>query len=521
MTRTLRTLISATTLVVVALVTAAAASAAMASHYRASGSSLVVTGDAATWTIASAWALDSGDYVFSDNPGDTLEIAELTAYTDAPNTGTGTGTDLTLTSFDLDDTDPLFDAATEVLDGDLAALGDGIYEIYTSNCCRVSGVENTPTDSFAAWARFTKTGSTYDLPPAATDPTLYALLNVVGDTVIDFTAVDPEGGPVTYTMLTDSNDPYYGASPLPCATFAGGLLTVGPTHCTGGDVYTDLYLAGTYWSVKIVASDAAGNEIALDSLLHVLTAPQPYIDGINPVGNGTVLDFDVYDDEGEPMDSITITCISQSDPTDIVTGTGTSSPVRVFGFTDGSTYDCTVEATNEAGTGSTGDTWATGEIVLEGVQIQTDLAVGDHLAGTEITLVGENLMPDSDYTLVQHSDPVTLYSGTASGAGAFLTPVTIGANACVVGAHELVLTGENTGGDPVTDQVWYELDTDCVVVQFSRLGAVTAGTAALPETGQQLSPLALTVAALMLGGGVVLVMRRRGYSSISRTNSSM
>jgi hypothetical protein len=509
--RTPRPFLSATALVVVALVTASAASAAMASHYRASGSSLVVSGDAATWTIDSAWALGSGDPVFSDTPGDTLDVTALTAYSDAPNSGSDTGTDLTLTSWDLDESDPLFDAATEVLEGDLAALGDGIYEVYTSSCCRIGGVENTPTQDFSAWARFTKTGSTYDLPPAATALKLYAILNVVGDTVIDFSAVDPEGGPVSYTMITDSNEPYYGADALPCSTFVNGVLTVGPTRCTGGDVYTDLYLAGTYWSVKIVASDAAGNQIALDSLLHVLTPPEPYIDDIEPAGNGTVLDFEVYDDAGEPMDSITITCVSQSDPTDIVTGTGTTSPVRLYGFTDGSVYECTVEATNGAGTGSSPYSWQTDEIVLDGVQIMTDLAVGDHLAGTEVTLVGENLMADSDYTLVQHSDPVTLHSGTASGAGAFLTPVTIGSNACVVGAHALVLTGENTGGTPVTDQVWYELDTNCVVVQFSRLGAVTAGTAALAESGQSISVGGLTVAALLLGGGVALIviMRRR------------
>lgn len=509
MTRLPRPLATGFVLLAAASLTLGGVSAAVASHFRAGASSLVVTGDAATWTIASAWAVDDGDYVFSDTTGDTLEVDALSAYTDAPNSGTGTGTELALTSYDLDDTNSLFDRSTEVLDGDLSVLGDGIYELYTSNCCRIGGVENTPTDDFSAWARFTKSGSTYDLPPAASNPTLYALLNTVGDTVIDFRAVDPEGEAVSYAMLTDSNDPYFGADPLPCSTFAGGLLTVGPTHCSGPEVYTDLYLAGTYWAVKIVASDPAGNQIALDSLLHVLTAPLPYIDYNDVLGNGTVLDFFVYEDEGEPMDSITVTCVSQSDPTDVVSGTSATSPVRLAGFKDGSDYDCAVEASNAAGTGSTAYDFSTGEIELDGVQIQTDLEVGDNLAGTEVTLVGENLLPSSDYTLIQYSTPVTLFSGTASGAGDFVTPVMLGSASCVAGAHELVLSGVSASSAVVEDRVWYELDTNCVVLQFSRFGPVTPSAAALAVSGLELGLLAPAAVALLIGGGALFVLARR------------
>jgi hypothetical protein len=503
-------------LVTVAALAAVGTTAAVASHFRASGSSFVASGDAATWTITTAWAVDDGDYVFSDTVGDTLDVTELGSYGDAPATGASTGTELALTSYDNDESGALFDRSTEVLEGDLASLGDGIYEVYTSSCCRIGGVENTPTDSFSAWARFTKAGSTYDLPPAPTSPTLYALLNTVGDTVIDFRAVDPEGQSVTYTMLTDPNDPSYGADPLPCSTFTGGLLTVGPTHCTGSDVYTDLYLAGTFWAIKIVVSDPAGNELALDSLLHVLTAPEPYIDYSETVGNGTTIDFFVYENEGEPMDSITVTCESRTDPTDVVSGTSATSPVRVAGFTDGSEYDCAVEATNGAGTGSTAYDFSTGEIVLDGVQIQTDLEVGDHLAGTEVTLVGDNLMASSAYDLVQHSTPVTLYTGTTSGAGNFVTPVTLGSDACVAGVHELVLSGVSSSSAAVQDTVWYELDTNCAVLQFSRLGPVTASAvAALAVSGLEIGVAAPFAAAALLGGGALLLvlMRRRTRQS--------
>lgn len=507
-----RPLFGAVTLVAATALIVTGATAATASHFRASGSSFLVHGDTATWTIASAWAVDDGDYVFSDSPGDSLEVKQLSAYTDAPDSGSGTGVDLELTDYGVDASSDLFDESNEVLEGDLSSLGDGIYEVYASNCCRIGGVENTPTEDFSAWATFTKTGSTYDLPPAAEDLTLYALLNVTGDTVIDFRATDPEGEAVTYTMLTDADEPYYGADPLPCSTFAGGLLTVGPTHCTGGDVYTDLYLKGTYWAVKIIASDPVGNAIALDSLLHVLNAPNPYIDYIEPIGNGTVFDFWVYDDASEPMDTITIECVSTTDPSDVVTGTGTSSPVRVFGFTSGSDYDCKVTATNDAGSGTTDYDYETGVVVLDGVQIVTDLEVGDHLAGTEVTLVGENLTPSSAYDLTQHSDPIVLHTGTASGAGAFSAPLTLGSNVCVPGVHELVLTGVGSGGGSVTDTVWYELDTNCALVQFSRLGPVTATISpALAVSGGVTEPLAWVAGglAVLAGLGLIVVAARR------------
>ncbi|MGN6271606.1 MAG: hypothetical protein ACTHMQ_00800 [Protaetiibacter sp.] len=487
-----------------------ATGSATASHFRASGSWLTVAADAATWTIDSAWHVDDADAVFSTTPGALLEVQVVSDYADDPGSGLGAGVFMQLGSFDADQSNKLFDRSTEVIQGDLSTLPDGIYDVYASNCCRVGGVENTPTDDFSAWARFTKSGGGYDLPPAPNALTLYALLKTSGDTLIDFRSTDPEGGPVGYQMITDSDSPYYGADPLPCSTFVGGLLTVGPTHCTGPDVYTDIYLKGTFWALKVVASDAAGNQVALDSLLHVLNAPSPYIDYADPVGNGTALDFWVYDDEGEPMDTITVTCTSTTDPTDVVSGTAAANPVRVIGLTPGSEYECDAEAANEAGSGSTSYSYSTGAVVLDGVAIVTDLAVGDKLAGTEMTLYGANLQPSSPYTLVQHSAPVTLFSGTASVGGDFSSPVTLGSSACVAGVHTLTLSGVDSTSATVTDRVWYELDADCRVVQFSRLGAVTASVT-LAATGAEVPPYAVALGVGMVIGGVALAvgMRRR------------
>lgn len=502
----LKTAAAVATLAAVPLVLVGALPA-NASHFRASATSFTVAGDAATWTLDSAWALDDADVIFSDTVGDTLGVYQLSSISDEPDSGASTGVNLALSSYAEDDSNPLYDHSTEILQGDLSSLADGIYEVYASSCCRIGGVENTPTSDFSNWARFTKTGSSYNLPPVSNDLSLYELVKPVGDTVLDFSAVDPEGGAVTYSFVTDSDSPYFGATQLPCSTFVNGILTLGPSHCVSPDVFTDLYLQGTYWAVKIVASDATGNAIALNSLLHVLQAPQPYIDDVVRTGNGLSAEFWIYDDNNEPIDSSTVTCVSQTDSTDTVSGTSTSNPVTLVGFTPGSAYDCTVTSTNAAGSGTAGSTTDTGTFEVDGVAILTDFPVGAKLSGTTLQLLGDNLQASSAYTLVQTSDPVTLRSGTATVDGDFSDTFAVPAAACVAGAHTLTLTGTSSSGDPATDRVWYELDSSCTVLQFSRLGPVTLSLAA---TGVDVSPLMpIGAGLLMLLGTTALVFAAR------------
>lgn len=500
-------------LAVVPLVLVGAVSAS-ASHFRASGTSFTMSGNQATWTINGAWALGDADAVFSQNPGDTLGVQQLTSAADTPDTGSPTGVDLTLTSYTADQTGSMFDLSTEVLEGDLSALGDGIYEVYSSSCCRIGGVQNTPTGDFSNWARFTKTGTAFDLPPKSSNLSLYELVKPVGDTTLDFSAVDPEGGAVSYSFVTDGSSPFFGATELPCSTFVNGVLTLGPSHCVAPDVFTDIYLQGSFWSVKILASDAAGNAVSLNSLLHVLQAPEPYIGKITHIDNGLSAEFSIYDNNEEPIDSSTVTCVSQTDPSDVVTGTSTSNPVVLYGFTIGSAYDCTVTSTNAAGSGTMSYTEDTGTFVLDGVAIVTDLPVGSKLSGHTIELVGDNLAASSAYTLVQTSDPVTLRSGTTTVAGNFTDTFAVPSTACVAGAHTLTLTGTSAGGGAAVDRVWYELDSSCTVVQFSRLGPVTVTAAALAVTGVAVSPLLPLGAAvlILLGAASVAVATRRTRS---------
>ena len=497
---------AAAALAIVPLILAGALSAS-ASHFRASGTSFAITGDTGTLTLSSAWAAGDADYIFSDDPGDTIGVYQLTSTADAPDSGSYSGVDLSLDSYTADSSNSMYDLSTEIASGDLSALGDGVYELYASSCCRIGGVENTPTDDFSNWARFTKTGLTYDLPPLSSNLSLYELVKPSGDTTLDFSAVDPEGGAVSYSFITDGNAPFYGATELPCSTFSAGLLTLGPSHCVAPDVFTDIYLQGTYWSVKILASDAAGNAIALNSLLHVLQAPDPYIDYIDHIDNGLSAEFWIYDNNDEPIDSSTVTCVSQVDPSDTVTGTGTSNPITLAGFTRGSAYDCTVTSVNGAGSGTMSYTEDTGTFVLDGVAIVTDLTVGSTFSGSSMDLLGENLEASSAYTLVQTSSPVTLRTGTTTVAGNFADTFTVPSTGCVAGAHTLTLTGTSVGGGAAIDRVWYELDANCVVVQFSRVGPVTLSLAA---TGVDISPiLPVGAGALMLIGALTLLAARR------------
>jgi hypothetical protein len=489
------------------------ASAAFASHFRGSEASFTMSGDVATWIVDSAWATHDGDS-FVGGVGTTVEITQLASAADVPGSGTPTGVFLEVTDEVTDTSNELFDLTTETLVGDLSALGDGLYEVYLPGCCRIDGpLQNSTETDFSQWVRVTKAGGAYDIAPLFNTVSVYALLSSSTDTVLDFTAADSSA--VTYTFASPGA-PEFGATGLPCSTFAAGILRVGPSFCTGGDVYTDIYFVGSYWVVKVIATDAAGNESVTDTLLRVFAPPEPHIYSHEFTGNGTSVSFDVYA-EDTLVDEWTVTCVGVTDPSDIVSGTSLSAPVLLQPFTIGEEYVCEVTASNAAGSGTSADGWTIGPIVLDGVEIVTDLAVGDVLAGSTVQLVGTNLMALSAFTLEQLPQPGELTSGAADGSGEFDEPFGIPASACVSGAGSLVLTGVGVDATPRTDTVWYVLDADCRVVLLSLLGPVVAppggggGGGLLPPTGDVPSPSAwgAAFAAVLVGTGFAFAARGR------------
>ncbi len=456
---------------------------AFASHFRSSyGSTTIVSSTTLTWEIDSAWRKGSDDTFGS--PG----VTKIPSPTTSPVTPVDSGDSTAYSVTDLDPvydtTNPLYDTTSESYQLDLTAITeDGTYELFTESGARVSGVSNTNGNSdFSQWIRFSKSGSTYNLPPNFNSPSLYLLIAPGVTTSADFRATDPEGGAVTYTPITDTSSPYLGGETLKCSNFVNGLLTLDPSLCASGDVFAEIYTPGSYWTAKVQASDAQGNISTVDTLFRVMTAPEPYIDDANPTGNGLDYTFDVVA-EDTIVSSYTVTCTNDADPTDIVTGTSATTPMTVGRFTNGASYSCDVDATNAAGTGTNDQDYELGPVVLVGVNLQLDLQVGANFEGASTVISGGGLQAASNYDLTMYSDPIVIDQGVTDAQGNFTNTVTIPADACLVGVHRLVLTGIDPQGNPVSDTQWVELGMNCDVLQLSRTEITASADPSLPNTG--------------------------------------
>lgn len=488
---------------------------ANASHFRASDSSVSVSGTTLTWNLNSAWRIADDDYFETDTIGDEVEITELSTPSDDPGTGSSTGEVLALTAFSIDESNPLYTVVNQTFAGDVSGLGDGLYELYFESCCRVDGIENG-TEDYSQWIRFSISGGVVNVSPSFISSSVFEIIDPVSGATINYQATDPESEAFALELIADTSSPFYGSDTVPCSTFSGGVFTVSPALCTGGDVFSTIFTPGSYWSIKMSATDAGGNQSIVDTLLRVASAPEPYIDDDDKQGNGTQIEFTVIA-EDTLVNSWTVTCVGDGDPSDIVTGTTASSPAAAMatvvlrGLTVGESYTCEVSATNSAGTGVSADEYGIGPIELDGVLLLLDAEVGDDLSGILATLSGANLDADSAWTLVQHSDPITLTSGTADGAGNFSSSLALPASVCVPGVHALTLSGVS-GGSAVTDSAWYELSGDCTILQFSRTGAVTP--AGLAATGGSVNPYLVSggAIALALGLGALVLVRRRAVS---------
>jgi len=432
---------------------------------------------------------------------------------DSPGAAPGQGTylaDATMSDPIYDYSDPLFEHTIETATYDLSSLADGQYDAYTEDCCRVSGVSNTSgTSSFSQWYRFSKSNGVYNLAPDFTAPVLYMIIPLTGSTTVDFTATDPEGGSVSYNVITDTSGPYYGSTGLPCSTFSGGILTLSSNLCTGGDVFADIYTPGTYWTYKVNASDPDGNFATVDTLFRVITPPNPYIDDATPTEGraGNAYDFAVYAND-TVADSFTVTCTNVADPTDVRTGTAPMRPVVVEGFQPGASYECDVSAVNSAGSGDNDQNYGIGPIVMDGLDLTLELDAGMQLSGATSILAGGNLQPNSTYTLERRSVPVVIYTNVTDAQGNFYENVVIPQEACAYGIHELVLTGVNTQGQTVSDTVWVEMDNNCAAVQISRT-EITPSLPTLPNTG--LSTLSIILG--MMLAGVLFVVASGSFSA--------
>ncbi|MBX9472083.1 hypothetical protein [Microcella sp.] len=500
------------------LAIAVGAGAASASHFRASGPDLSVTGDVATWELTSAWATNShGTFVaeeeYDDDLGDytgewvgETEVKAISSYSDIPGAGAGTGVTLSITSV-IETDEPLFAQVVETMSGSLAGLPDGLYELYAEGCCRVGDIENSATSDFSQWVRFSKTGSTYAVAPRLTSPIIYAPLALDGTTTMVSYAAP---GATTWTVVESADGPYYGSQTLPCSTFVGAALEIGAEHCTGGDVYTDIYLTGTFWAFKTTIADAAGRQSVAETLFRVESIPEPYIDEHAWLDGGGTAVFSAYA-EDVVVNSWRVTCTNTADSTDVLTATSPTSPISVSGFIGEQQYDCVVAATNGAGTGTT--TQGDYVVTAPDIELALEFGAGDLYAGSSALVSGAGLDEESDYTLTMYSDPLELLSGVTDLDGAFSEDVVIPEDACITGEHELRLIGQSDNASVSASQ-YVEIDAECMVV---RVSSTPFGAPELAETGSAPTALAVGIgtttlalgAALLLGAGLLRRASRR------------
>ncbi len=486
--------------------TTVGAGAAQASHFRASGPDFSISGDDASWVVTSAWR--SGSSSSFVGLGGTTDVRAIGSYGVAPGSGTSTGVTLEVTSAVFTD-EPLYANTVETFEGTLSTLGDGLYEIYVDSCCRVSDIQNSAATGFSQWVRFSKTGSTYTVAPRLATPIVYAPLSLDGTTALVSYAAS---GAATWTAITDQASPNYGSSALPCSAFVGGALEIGAEHCTDGAVYTDIYLTGTYWAFKVVIADADGRQSVAETLFRVESVPEPYLDDHSRSNGGATTVFTAYAAD-TIVNSWTVTCTAVGDSSDVVSGTSATSPITVNGFTRANEYDCVVAATNGAGTGtsSAGNYF----VIPPTISLDLQFEVGELYSGKTVLIEGDGLDSESAYSLTMFSEPIALHAGTTDTSGVFSRTVTVPAEACIAGDHELRLVGQASGAATTVSR-YVEIDEGCLVVRISATPfalSELADTGSVPTAivaGLGVSTLALG-ALLLIGAGFV---RRASRSTV-------
>jgi len=176
----------------------------------------------------------------------------------------------------------------------------------------------------------------------------------------------------------------------------------------------------------------------------------------------------------------------------VVTGTGAG--------------DCVVTATT-AGDRETQAASATTtvRVTVAPAALGVDLAAraGDRAAGAAVTATGQGLRPGSDVTLVVHSTPRTLATGTVGADG---TVSLTGAlpTGLEVGSHRIVVGAVAFDGTALTSEVGFTVASDGTILSIAGVPAVLAVTGAEPVTAA-----GLAAAWIVLGAALLLVARRR------------
>jgi outer membrane protein OmpA-like peptidoglycan-associated protein len=96
------------------------------------------------------------------------------------------------------------------------------------------------------------------------------------------------------------------------------------------------------------------------------------------------------------------------------------------------------------------------------INLDLNLTVNTSVVGSQATLSGDGMRPNSTYVLTMYSTPVPLAAGRADADGSFSALITMPSKACVSGGlHELVLSGTAADGSALRDSSWIVMDDTC------------------------------------------------------------
>ena len=133
--------------------------------------------------------------------------------------------------------------------------------------------------------------------------------------------------------------------------------------------------------------------------------------------------------------------------------------------------------------------------------------IGDTAEGSEAEYSAVGLEEDSTWTLRLRSTPQTLATGTVPAGGEIGGTVVIPAG-LEAGWHSITLAGTDTNGDGFTDVVWFQVDSNGIILAISEQEPVMALASTGADEGVLSYGLALGITAL-LGGFLIVASRRR------------